>query len=52
MTQQIQNLDIGKVKPDPEQPRKTIKERSLAELSKSISEHGGTSTHYSTEIWQ
>ncbi len=37
---QVQDLDIGKVKPDPGQPRKTIKEDSLKELSKSISAYG------------
>ena len=36
----IQNLDIGKVIPDPMQPRKTFNEASLKELSLSIEKHG------------
>lgn len=37
---QIQNLAIGKIKPDPEQPRKTFDEKHLIQLSESIKEHG------------
>src|SRR3546814_13973039 len=36
----IQNLDIGKIIPDPMQPRKTFNETSLKELSESIKKHG------------
>ena len=37
---QIQNLAIGKIKPDPDQPRKTFNEKLLNQLSESIKEHG------------
>ena len=37
---QIQNLTIGKVKPDPKQPRKTFDEMLLKQLSESIEKHG------------
>ena len=37
---QIQNLSIGKIKPDPEQPRKTFNEDVLKQLSESIEKHG------------
>lgn len=36
----IQNLDIGKIIPDPMQPRKTFNENSLKDLSESIKKHG------------
>lgn len=36
----VQNLDIGKIIPDPMQPRKTFIETSLKELSESIKKHG------------
>ena len=36
----IQNLPLGKIKPDPEQPRKTFSEDSLQQLSESIKKHG------------
>ncbi|GFZ81748.1 chromosome partitioning protein ParB [Aquaticitalea lipolytica] len=39
-TIQIQNLDIGKIKPDPDQPRKTFDEKLLSQLSESIKAHG------------
>lgn len=35
---QIQNLPIGKIKPDPEQPRKSFDEKQLQQLSDSIKE--------------
>ena len=37
---QIQNLPLGKIKPDPEQPRKTFNEDALQQLSESIEKHG------------
>ncbi|ADF52091.1 MULTISPECIES: ParB/RepB/Spo0J family partition protein [Flavobacteriaceae] len=37
---QIQNLSIGNIKPDPEQPRKTFNEDALKQLSESIEKHG------------
>ncbi|TDS19004.1 ParB family chromosome partitioning protein [Maribacter caenipelagi] len=37
---QIQNLPLGKIKPDPEQPRKTFNEDALQQLSDSIEKHG------------
>ena len=37
---QIQNLQLGKIKPDPEQPRKTFNKDALQQLSESIEEHG------------
>jgi ParB family chromosome partitioning protein len=37
---QIQNLPLGKIKPDPEQPRKTFNEDALKQLSESIEKHG------------
>ena len=37
---QIQNLPLGKIKPDPEQPRKTFNEDALQQLSESIQKHG------------
>lgn len=37
---QIENLAIGKIKPDPDQPRKTFDEKLLNQLSDSIREHG------------
>ncbi len=37
---QVQNLTIGKVKPDPKQPRKTFNEMLLQQLSESIKKHG------------
>lgn len=37
---QIQELPMGKIKPDPGQPRKTFDEKSLGLLSQSIKEHG------------
>lgn len=39
-TLQIENLPIGKIKPDPEQPRKTFDEKQLQQLSDSIKEFG------------
>ncbi len=37
---QIQNLSIGKIKPDPNQPRKTFDEKQLVQLSESIKKYG------------
>ncbi|GAB4512548.1 MAG: ParB/RepB/Spo0J family partition protein [Allomuricauda sp.] len=37
---QIQNLPLGKIKPDPDQPRKTFDGKLLNQLSESIKEHG------------
>jgi len=37
---QIQNLPLGNIKPDPEQPRKTFNKDALQQLSESIEEHG------------
>ncbi|MAP80454.1 MAG: partitioning protein [Aequorivita sp.] len=37
---QIQNLPIGKIKPDPKQPRKTFDEKQLVQLSESIKTYG------------
>ncbi|THV57333.1 ParB/RepB/Spo0J family partition protein [Flagellimonas alvinocaridis] len=37
---QIQNLAIGKIKPDPKQPRKTFDDSHLKLLSESIEAHG------------
>jgi ParB family chromosome partitioning protein len=37
---QIQNLPLGKIKTDPEQPRKTFNKDALQQLSESIEEHG------------
>ncbi len=37
---QIQNLPLGKIKPDLEQPRKTFNEDALQQLSESIDRHG------------
>ncbi|MEH6765899.1 MAG: ParB/RepB/Spo0J family partition protein [Aequorivita antarctica] len=37
---QIQNLPLGKIKPDLEQPRKTFNEDALQQLSESIEKHG------------
>ncbi len=37
---EIQNLSIGKIKADPEQPRKTFDEKHLEQLSESIKQHG------------
>lgn len=37
---QIQNLPLGKIKPDPEQPRKTFNKDALQQLSESIENHG------------
>ena len=37
---QIQNLPLGKIKPDLEQPRKTFNEDPLKQLSESIEKHG------------
>ncbi|WP_179343435.1 ParB/RepB/Spo0J family partition protein [Winogradskyella ursingii] len=37
---QIQNLQLVKIKPDPEQPRKTFNEDALQQLSESIEKHG------------
>ena len=37
---QIQNLPLGKIKPDLEQPRKTFNEDALKQLSESIKKHG------------
>ncbi|WAC01571.1 ParB/RepB/Spo0J family partition protein [Lacinutrix neustonica] len=37
---QIQNLSIGKIIPDPMQPRKTFNEMLLLQLSESIKKHG------------
>ncbi|XCF04781.1 ParB/RepB/Spo0J family partition protein [Tamlana crocina] len=37
---QVQELPMGKIKPDPGQPRKTFDEKSLSLLSQSIKEHG------------
>ena len=39
-TLQIQNLPLGKIKPDLEQPRKTFNEDALKQLSESIEKHG------------
>ena len=36
----IQNLPLGKIKPDLEQPRKTFNEDALKQLSESIEKHG------------
>ena len=36
----LYDLDITKVQPDPEQPRKFFDEQALAELSASIAGHG------------
>jgi len=33
-------IEIGKIAPDPEQPRKTFDETKLAELASNITEHG------------
>ncbi|MCC4213561.1 ParB/RepB/Spo0J family partition protein [Leeuwenhoekiella parthenopeia] len=37
---QIQNLPLGNIKPDPEQPRKTFNKDTLQQLSESIENHG------------
>ena len=37
---QVQYLEMDKVIPDPDQPRKTFDEESLRSLSESISQHG------------
>tara|TARA_Y100000815_G_scaffold269582_1_gene292549 strand:- start:141 stop:1928 length:1788 start_codon:yes stop_codon:yes gene_type:complete len=37
---QIQNLPLGKIKSDPEQPRKTFNKDALQQLSESIENHG------------
>ena len=37
---QIENLPVGKIKPDPKQPRKTFDEKQLQQLSDSIKEFG------------
>lgn len=37
---QIENISIGKIKPDPKQPRKTFDEKQLQQLSDSIKEFG------------
>ncbi len=37
---QIQNLPLGKIKPDPRQPRKTFNKNALQQLSESIENHG------------
>jgi ParB family chromosome partitioning protein len=37
---QIENLQIGEIQPDPEQPRKTFDERHLNLLAESIKAHG------------
>ncbi|AYN66454.1 ParB/RepB/Spo0J family partition protein [Euzebyella marina] len=37
---QIENIPIGKIKPDPKQPRKTFDEKQLQQLSDSIKEFG------------
>jgi len=37
---QVQMLEIGSVSPDPGQPRKTLDQQSLQQLSQSIAEHG------------
>ncbi|WP_114490859.1 ParB/RepB/Spo0J family partition protein [Candidatus Ulvibacter alkanivorans] len=37
---QIQNLPLGNIKPDLEQPRKTFNEDALQQLSESIKKHG------------
>lgn len=37
---QIENIPIGKIKPDPNQPRKTFDEKQLQQLSESIKEFG------------
>ena len=42
-TRRIKNariIEIDKIKPDPDQPRKAFPEDSLAELASSIKEHG------------
>ncbi|WP_343487364.1 ParB/RepB/Spo0J family partition protein [Allomuricauda sp. d1] len=39
-TLQIENLPIGRIKPDPKQPRKTFDEKQLQQLSDSIKEFG------------
>jgi len=42
-TRRIKNariIDIDKITPDPDQPRKTFPQESLIELSNSIKEHG------------
>jgi ParB family chromosome partitioning protein len=36
----LYDLDISKVQPDPEQPRKYFDEQALTELSASITSHG------------
>ena len=37
---QIENIPIGKIKPDPKQPRKTFDEKQLQQLSDSVKEFG------------
>lgn len=37
---QIQNLPLGNIKPDPEQPKKTFDKKLLSQLSESIKQHG------------
>ncbi|WP_405290961.1 ParB/RepB/Spo0J family partition protein [Algibacter sp. Ld11] len=37
---QVQELSIGRIIPDPMQPRKTFNEEALKQLSESIEEHG------------
>ncbi|ARV12287.1 partitioning protein [Gilvibacter sp. SZ-19] len=37
---QIENIPIGKIKPDPKQPRKTFDDKQLQQLSDSIKEFG------------
>ena len=37
---QVQNLPLGKINPDPEQPRKTFNKDALQQLSESIENHG------------
>ncbi len=36
----VKNVDISKIRPNPEQPRKTFSENSLKELAESIKENG------------
>ena len=36
----VETLPLREIEPDPDQPRKTFDEETLAELAASISEHG------------
>lgn len=39
-TEEIKDIDISKIKPNPDQPRSNFDKESLSELSESIKEHG------------